>query len=733
MSEELGTEFFEGDLIFNGIDGETGEYLLPPMPSETLARLIQGKASKKERAEFFGDQRPEEMTEDEKQQEVADEAVAHQELGFKTEMGPQYPVIPGVDPARLDQAGWALVFPASMDAQHREAIKGALKPLLDLRREQAGEELFRIFEGGAGYRSGERKDQFFKRQTPEIFEGPANPTQMPFYVLLVGSPEEIPFEFQFQLDVMRAVGRIDFGEDYQAYARYAESLVLAESGKIKLPRHASFFGVQTPGDKATQLSADWLVNPLVENLKQTKIGNDVPLKHPWQVDAFVGEGQATKEQLGRLLGGEHTPALLFTASHGMAFKLGQSHQLAHQGALLCQDWAGPGRGIKRDDYFAGEDLASDAQVQGMIALFFACYGAGTPKLDHFAKQAFKARSEIAPNSFVGALPSRLLSQGALAVMGHVERAWGYSFVSPGGNLDNQAFVTTLRQLFNGDPVGLATDQSFNMRYAGLATQFSEVLKELSWDPTYVTDYELARLWTSNNDARNYVVIGDPAARLPVTDVAPEDAERPQIEVSYRPPERKVVEDHPREYSAEPAEAEAAERTQFVAAPAPAGTQTYSVTATVTLLPSGTAAGAPPAFAATVTPTAPGAEAFAIWDKVEGSEVRDKLVDAVKGFVERMGQAVEKAVADITTLEVLTYTSDDMTAVKKDDMEGTAALRAITRIKATGDIELCVPTKGGQVDEGLWTLHTNMVEQAQANRAELMRTAVETVSGLLKVV
>jgi hypothetical protein len=735
MSNELGTEFFEGNLYFNGIDGETGRYLLPPMPSEVLARLIQGKVEPAERAVLLGERPSAAMTEEQNRQEAEAAKASLDELEFKTKMV-DFPVKEGVDPARLDQAGWAILFPAKMEAQRKEAIKEALKPLLDLRREQAGDELFRIYEGGDGYRPGERKDQFFKRQKPEIHEGPADPTQMPFYVLLVGNPEEIPYEFQFQLDVMRGVGRIDFGDDYAAYGRYAQSVSLAERGKTKLPRRASFFGVATPGDKATQLSAEWLIKPLYENLQQTEIAGEIKLKHAWQLDSFIG-GQATKAQLGRLLGGDpaQTPSLLFTASHGMAFKPDHPQQLAYQGALLCQDWAGPGHGIKRDDYFAGEDLVSDAQVQGMMALFFACYGAGTPKWDHFAKQAFKARSEIAPNSFIGGLPRRLLSQGALAVLGHVERAWGYSFVSPGGNLDNQAFITVLRKLLNGDPVGLATDPSFNLRYAAKAANLSSVLEEEEWSPGSTSPYDLAYLWTSNNDARNYVVIGDPAARLPATSVAPAEAKRPEIEVSFRQPETVEVEAAAQPYAAEsaaPGKPQAAPGVQVSLAAA--GTQTYSVSGTVTLQPMAGAAAPAPSFTIPEVPTAPGATAYGFLGIGEGaSDIREKLVDAVQRFVERMGQAVEKAVAEVTTLEVLTYTSDDMAKVEKNNMDGTASLRAITRIKADGDIEICVPSRDGQIDQALWGLHSDMVEQAQANRAEMMRTAVEVVSGLLKVV
>ena len=84
---------------------------------------------------------------------------------------------------------------------------------------------------------------------------------------------------------------------------------------------------------------------------------------------------------------------------------------------------------KPSHYLTAADLDDDARVHGLIAFLFACYGAGTPAADHFLADRSKAPVPIALAPFVAALPQRLLSHpggGALAVIGHVERAWGYS-------------------------------------------------------------------------------------------------------------------------------------------------------------------------------------------------------------------------------------------------------------------------------------------------------------------
>ncbi len=418
-------------------------------------------------------------------------------------------VAQGIDWAKLDEAGWGVIFPSSWLPSQLDAVKNALKPLLDLRKDQAmrtNPRFYREFSGSDGYQKGESKNDFLKRH--KVGQGVANPELgLPFYLLIVGSPDEIPFAFQYQLDFIYGVGRIYF-EQLDSYAMYAQSVVAAENQPHRAKK-AAFFGVGH--DDATRLSSTSLIAPLHRQITS---------KHPeWNVRS-VGPAQATKSTLTNLLGGAETPALLFTASHGMNFNLDDSRLLPHTGALLCQDFEKyvPNKnGIPPEFYFSADDISSTADVSGTLAIFFACFGAGIPKIDSFYRQAFGEPKTIAPYDFISHLPLKLLSHpkgGGLGVFAHVDRAWSYSF-NWAGNLagnDVETFRSMLSTLMDGLPAGAATDY-FGARYADRAIMLTSELDDSSEE--HQDDVTIAYSWTSTLDARNYTFIGDPAVRLSV--------------------------------------------------------------------------------------------------------------------------------------------------------------------------------------------------------------------------
>ncbi len=208
-------------------------------------------------------------------------------------------------------------------------------------------------------------------------------------------------------------------------------------------------------------------------------------------------------------------AVLCTASHGVGFPKGHSLQLAAQGALLCQDWPGIGA-LSPDHYFAAADLPASARVHGLIAFHFACYGGGTPSHDRFFHKQGMPPTAIADQPFLAALPKALLAHpngGALAVIAHVERAWGYSIVTANAGPQLLPFENAIGRILSGQPVGHAI-KDFNERYAALATSLSSLLEEASFGAT-VSDFELVSSWAERNDAEGYVVLGDPAVQMRV--------------------------------------------------------------------------------------------------------------------------------------------------------------------------------------------------------------------------
>ncbi|MFI5454372.1 MAG: C25 family cysteine peptidase [Isosphaerales bacterium] len=331
---------------------------------------------------------------------------------------------------------------------------------------------------------------------------------MPYYLLIVADPETIPFSFQYLLDVQYAVGRIHF-ETVGEYARYARSVVEAETRPSRLPRRAVFFGAKNPDDRTTAMTADHLIGPLADWLKVSK--------PQWDVRTVMGES-ATKSKLGQLLGGDETPSLIFTACHGMAWPNGHEMQLANQGALLCQDWPGStwGKAIPPEFFFAASDVPDEAQVSGLISFFWSCFSAGVPRLDEYTMNSWETANakELAPRSFLTRLPERLLGHprgGALAVIGRVDRCWNYSFMEGGVGRNIGVFANALRRLIEGCPVGFAMED-FNRRYVELASEFVGVLQEQELGAVR-DNMEITKLKTSLRDAKNYLIIGDPAVRL----------------------------------------------------------------------------------------------------------------------------------------------------------------------------------------------------------------------------
>jgi hypothetical protein len=460
----------------NGINGLNGEYLLAPLEADVAARARRS---------------------------TDDPNVVAQLRHLHTSLSePTYGVPFDVEPSDVASAGWAVVFASDESAD----VKAALEPLIEHRGRMTGVQ--KVLEYRAGQSTAEWLDDH------GTSPGNVDPAKVPYYLLLVGGPSRIPFSFQYLLDVEYAVGRLHF-DDVDGYRRYVGGVIEHESAAApQRDSSAVFFGTRHQFDAATQLSADSLVTPLADAFAPG--GQFERSVSDYRIDRVVGE-PATKQALADLFAGagpSGRPAVLFSATHGVGgWPAGHPDQTIKHGALLCQDWPGLGR-IAADHYFAGADLGPNAQVHGLVAFFFACFGAGTPEVDDYAHVPGQPVPKLAEEPFVAALPKQLLSHDggpALAVIGHVDRVWGYSFASR-AEPQLLPFQNALGRILLGQPVGYAL-KDLNERYATLSTGLAATLESIDRAGKIVPDDTLARLWTERNDAQNYVLLGDPAVKL----------------------------------------------------------------------------------------------------------------------------------------------------------------------------------------------------------------------------
>ncbi|MEP0873495.1 C25 family cysteine peptidase, partial [Trichocoleus desertorum AS-A10] len=427
----------------------------------------------------------------------------------------------------LAKAGWGVIFAQNYTNYTLEALQSddGLGLLLAHRQRQASlnrSDYYKEFVFDPKW----DKNQFLAKQGAPI-SGAVDPDRgVPYYLLIVGNPATIPYEFQYQLDVQYAVGRIYF-DTLDEYAYYAQSVVRAEVESIERSRQISFWSVSNRGDKATQLSTKYLVAPLSQWLTNT---------YPdWATSLLMGENEtapelsATKANLDRLLNQEPAPALLFTASHGVGYPKGHPEQRDYQGAFITQDWEQfLGKPDPDQHLFGAADIQANANLHGMIAFHFACYGLGTPQFNDFKHRDGEA--ELAEQPFVARLPQKLLSHekgGALAVIGHIDRAWTHSFKN--SQIKQWAvFQSALTCLIRRCPVGYAMEY-FNQEYAELASDCN-----LGIQNDKKKDKEIAELWTRSHNARNFAIFGDPAVRVAISQSSPQSTDEVKPIIWFKP-------------------------------------------------------------------------------------------------------------------------------------------------------------------------------------------------------
>lgn len=136
---------------------------------------------------------------------------------------------------------------------------------------------------------------------------------------------------------------------------------------------------------------------------------------------------------------------------------------------------------------------------------------------------------------------------------------------------------------------------------------------------------------------------------------------------------------------------------------------------------------------------PGGEALA--------NAAQSIVTALTSAFTTISNSLAALARDLATLDVETYVVPGLEtfstpagtpggASATGSVDGFANLLttgrrvAWTRVKLDGDIQAAVPLDGGRLNEALWQTHKDMVSLAQANRAMMIKTAVDALTGLI---
>lgn len=429
------------------------------------------------------------------------------------------------DRSDLSAQRWAVITPKGKDG---DALLDAIKPLIDLRTEEQGIEPF-TYRVSPNMNREEAGDWLYNVYDTEHVDE----SERPFYLCLLGSPEQASLEFQHTAAHSAYIGRIHFEKangdaDLDAYAAYAQKVVRYAREGFTTERPEILYYVARDGSRATSNAVSKLISPTFESSQRAidrgKISASLRKVEAKSVDEFIAENVCS------LPNGKPRPSVLFSVSHG----LGGSEedygsfdaQRMRQGAMVL----GP------KDVLDAEAITGKTFLPGGLWMYFACFGAGTPaKSEYYTwlKQlaqngAFRDSAAavltslaLAGPGFIGALPQAALRNpnGPLAVIGHIDLSWNFSYVNPTNHSESRSakFAKVLHAMASGNRVGCAHDElmeGLRVANAELSSLYEAAENaRIAGSPDTTDPKRRGQIWMHRNDLRGYVLLGDPAVRL----------------------------------------------------------------------------------------------------------------------------------------------------------------------------------------------------------------------------
>jgi hypothetical protein len=406
-----------------------------------------------------------------------------------------------LDPGDPRAAGWT--FLVNSDDPQRDEIGAILEPLA-VHRSMADPKEPLLYND-------ESSDEWFNWLQDNYYALDLEGKQVPHYILIAGSPDQIPFRFQSILDTAANVGRVDF-DTLDDLKHYVNKLIRVETAPAPLvERETILFAPDAGLPDPTYFSRKYMAEPIAEHIR-----DELKLK----THTIIAD-DATKVNLLDTLSAKK-PALVYTASHGFgAMSEPFEIQKRYNGAICCQH-TGP---FTLDALLSADDIPLDQPfLDGAVFFQFACFGYGTPAESDYTHWLEGVPEQYTDADFVAALPKKLLAhpQGPIAFIGHLDTAFlhGFADAEAPHTLDRwhnriAPFVKAVNQLLGVQPSGLAMED-MHKRYSicnALITNTYDRQRrgKLKWNTELETRF--LDTWITRSDAQNYMIFGDPAVRL----------------------------------------------------------------------------------------------------------------------------------------------------------------------------------------------------------------------------
>jgi hypothetical protein len=427
------------------------------------------------------------------------------------------------DPNHLPLQKWAVVAPEDREGDRQLE---AIGPLLRLRAAEQGApaRIYRVPPDMDAKQSAAWKHEvYWSEDLPE--------DERPLYLLMLGDLHQTSLELQQVMANGALLGRVHFAgtagaTDLDGYAAYADKVTrYARSGAPEGEPDLLFY-VAPDGSPATVAGRVKLVEPSLAASTQRHAERKLPAASVREISA------STVDEL-LAAGAGSRPSVLLSVSHGLGaprrgFRL-EDEQRQRQGALV----------IDHDEVLDAERLGGRPFLPGGMWFYLACFGAGTPStsayhawLSQLSRQGASTGSvaavlESLPGSgrrpFVAALPQAALANpaGPLAVLGHVDLAWTYGFSGTKNLTESRIsrILSAIDVLVRGSRAGVALEALVRFyretNDALMSSYQSEADARVQGRPDPTDRVERGNLWMLRNDLRGYVLLGDPAARLPL--------------------------------------------------------------------------------------------------------------------------------------------------------------------------------------------------------------------------